>query len=961
MSGGISLFQQGKNRVQDIKKQVNLQRNDNAQVDQIAYYLKEVSKDKELRQDIEVQKYIAKELFDLGLIEEAEKLCKRLIRRRPNDMEIQTLHTKIRQVNVSHNKEQLTVFEKNRRVFERLQKDLAYKIIGLNDFINELSNVVQKSLLNEQQLYPYKEIILLSSKPSQGIKTTITEFFNQVHKYNLLEGDGVAVIDLAQYSSDGANVLSIFLLDVYHAFNSSSHVTLFKNIDQCPQDLRLQMNQLVTEGRIRLDGRYSYQNGSLHKVEGMLVSGSFDAIEATNQYIIFHTYEELEDGLNIFTSTSQSKITTQLVVGSLTQDESVQLFKKFFDKYIKLLQNNFGVDITVELYSFQQVAYSKFVKEGAIGLQSFVYQIFEETNDYFVQNADQIHAQWEIMFYMQNICIKNEDELVKLFTLQEEGKSLKKIEKEIEELIGLEEVKQSLKELKLYLQNRTRRAERGADSDLISLHMLFKGNPGTGKTKVARMLAEYLKAVGYLSEGHLIEVDRSGLVSEYIGQTAIKTMGKIEAAMGGVLFIDEAYALARGGENDFGKEAIDTLVKAMDDYRGEFVVIFAGYPAEMDDLLDMNPGLQSRISHRFFFKDYTSEQMVKIAELVAKSQGYVIDKRVIQLLPEHFEGFQIQGKTDSGNGRLARRVIEDAIRKQSVRTIHDDNLSEEELNLLLLEDFGLEEKAPFDLENELQSIIGLEHVKDMVRTLYRQELINKKRKEINPAFKHEQSLNFIFTGNPGTGKTTIARVIADLFKSIQVLKKGHLVEVSRSDLVAGYIGQTAIKTEKVFRRALGGVLFIDEAYALAQGGENDFGKEAIDTLIKLIEDYRGSVSVILAGYEDAMEEFLRMNEGINSRFTNRLHFDDYSVDELYSIALNIFEDKGFHLSDKGNDALKHYIIEFCVNVDGNGRFIRNMVEELIRIQSERVFMEDESGLLTIIEADIETFINKSKL
>ncbi|MEI3613563.1 AAA family ATPase [Pseudogracilibacillus sp. SO30301A] len=954
------MFQQGKNNVQDIKKQVNLQRNNQTEVGQIADYLKEVSKSREVRQDIEAQKYIAEELFDLGLIEEAEKLCKRLIRRRPNDMEIQSLHTKIRHANVNSNQEDITVFEKNRRVIDRIQKGLDNKIIGLNGFILQLSNIVQRSLLNEQQLYPYKEVMLLSSKPSQGVKTTITEFFNQVYKYKLLEGDGVAVIDLAQYSSDGGNMLSTFLLDIYHAFNSSGHVTVFKNVDQCPQDLRLQMNQLVTEGRIRLDGRYHYQNGSLHKVEGMLVSGSFDSIEATDQYILFHTYGKLEDGLHIFTNTSQSKITTKLAIDPLTQDESLQLFKNFFDEHIKLLQNNLGVDIIVELYSFQQAAHAKFVTDGAVGLKLFVYQIFQKINDYFVQHADQIHAQWEIIYQMQQVCIKNEDMFVELFRMQEEGKSLKKIEKEIEELIGLEEVKQSLKELKIYLESRTRRAQRGADSDLISLHILFKGNPGTGKTTVARLLAEYLKAVGYLSEGHLIEVDRSGLVAEYIGQTATKTMGKIEAAMGGVLFIDEAYALARGGENDFGKEAIDTLVKAMDDYRGKFVVIFAGYPEEMDGLLEMNPGLQSRISHSFFFNDYTSAQMVNISELVAKSQGYVIEQRVKQLLPEHFEGFQIQGKTDSGNGRLARRVIEDAITKQAVRTMQETNLSDEELNLLLLEDFGLEEKAPFDLESELQSIIGLDHVKDMVRTLYRQELINKKRREMNPAFKHKQSLNFIFTGNPGTGKTTIARVIADLFKNIQVLKKGHLVEVSRSDLVAGYIGQTAIKTEKVFRKALGGVLFIDEAYALAQGVENDFGKEAIDTLIKLIEDYRGSVSVILAGYEDSMEKFLSMNEGINSRFTNTLHFDDYSVDELYSIALNIIEDRGFHLSDKGNEALKYYIFEYCVHVDGNGRFIRNMVEELIRVQSDRVFMENELELLTITQADVATFIDKVK-
>ena len=376
----------------------------------------------------------------------------------------------------------------------------------------------------------------------------------------------------------------------------------------------------------------------------------------------------------------------------------------------------------------------------------------------------------------------------------------------------------------------------------------------------------------------------------------------------------------------------------------------------MDDLLDTNPGLKSRISTNFFFDDYTSVQMLEIAKLKAQTKGYIIDERMKDILPGHFERFQIQGKNDSGNGRLAQQVIDEAITKQSVRVSQDSNISDEEFDMLIAEDFGLEEQEPFDLEKELQSIIGLENVKGMVRTLYRQELINQKRKEMNPNFTHEQSLNFIFTGNPGTGKTTIARIMANLFKGIGVLKKGHLVEVSRADLVAGYIGQTAIKTEKAFKKALGGVLFIDEAYALAQGGDTDFGKEAIDTLIKLIEDYRGSVSVILAGYEHSMEEFVTMNEGIQSRFTNTLHFEDYSVEELYAIAKNLVQNKGFDLSADGDKALRTYIFNHCVNVEGNGRFIRNMVEELIRIQSDRVFINQDDRLLTINKADIDTFI-----
>ena len=232
---------------------------------------------------------------------------------------------------------------------------------------------------------------------------------------------------------------------------------------------------------------------------------------------------------------------------------------------------------------------------------------------------------------------------------------LNEVKSEIESIIGLENVKEFVYQLENHLVLQQFRESQGHQATRLSMHMVFAGNPGTGKTTVARLIAKYLKVLGYLSSGHLVEAGREKLVGEYIGHTAPKTQAVLEAAKGGVLFIDEAYSLARGNTNDFGKEAVDTLVKGMDDYRDDLVVIMAGYTNEMEDLLKMNPGLRSRINHTIEFNDYSPEEMLQIAQFTAESKGYIISTDCENGLKGVFEKRQIPGKNDAGNRAISSK------------------------------------------------------------------------------------------------------------------------------------------------------------------------------------------------------------------------------------------------------------------------------------------------------------------
>ena len=574
--------------------------------------------------------------------------------------------------------------------FEGLAAEVKQTVLGQDAFVDSVVRAMRRPFVLGTEAPAARNVILLTGGAGTGRHFALEETARCMAARGLLQSDRIATLDLALYPNSGAEKL--FLQDLYAALHAPGEILAFEHYESCYPGFLKTLSDLAVKGSAPLSSRYLVnKDGILVDAGTALAPGAVSRIDPCGKYLIFYSHKGREALADKFGAALVSALGDVCETASYTREDLAALAAQQLNALAQKVRTRLGLTLSAGADVRDYVAAQCTAQKGAAGLSACTDRIFRALSEYCLQTDETLTGTVTLTAGPEGVQFRLNDgadqPLFDLLPAAYTG-ALDAIRAEINELVGLAPVKEYVFGLADNLQVQQRRAAAGLKTASLSMHMIFTGNPGTGKTTIARLVARYLKAIGALKGGQLVEVTRADLVGRYTGHTAPLTNSVIESALGGVLFIDEAYSLYRGEQDSFGLEAIDTLVKGMEDHRDELVVILAGYTREMETFLTANSGLASRFPNRIEFPDYTAVELLQITQVLAKNKGYTLAEACTEPLLGYYARWQESDARTAGNGRLARNTLEKAIFHQSRRLVAEPAAA---LDLILPSDLELKE------------------------------------------------------------------------------------------------------------------------------------------------------------------------------------------------------------------------------------------------------------------------------
>ena len=574
--------------------------------------------------------------------------------------------------------------------FEGLAAEVKQTVLGQDAFVDSVVRAMRRPFVLGTEAPTARNVILLTGGAGTGRHFALEETARCMAARGLLQSDRIATLDLALYPNSGAEKL--FLQDLYAALHAPGEILAFEHYESCYPGFLKALSDLAVKGSAPLSSRYLVnKEGILVDAGTALAPGAVSHIDPCGKYLIFYSHKGREALADKFGAALVSALGDVCETASYTREDLAALAAQQLNALAQKIRARLGLTLSAGADVRDYVAAQCTAQKGAAGLAECCDHIFRALSEYCLRTDKTLSGTAALTARPEGLLFRlndgPEEPLFDLLPAAYTG-ALDAIRAEINELVGLAPVKEYVFGLADNLQVQQRRAAAGLKTASLSMHMIFTGNPGTGKTTIARLVAKYLKAIGALKGGQLVEVTRADLVGRYTGHTAPLTNSVIESALGGVLFIDEAYSLYRGEQDSFGLEAIDTLVKGMEDHRDELVVILAGYTKEMEIFLTANSGLASRFPNKIEFPDYTAEELLQITHVQAKNKGYRLAESCTQPLLGYYARWQAADARTAGNGRLARNTLEKAIFHQSRRLVAEPAAA---LDLILPSDLELKE------------------------------------------------------------------------------------------------------------------------------------------------------------------------------------------------------------------------------------------------------------------------------